>query len=85
LQPFPSGSTKVHQIIDQQKHGCHCQPGEAKMNQNEIGSDTFSRTATVVGSKLAVLVATMAFWLILIALISSPAWLPMLVETLVQK
>jgi len=55
------------------------------MNQNEIGSDTFSRTATVVGSKLAVLVATMAFWLILIALISSPAWLPMLVETLVQK
>lgn len=55
------------------------------MNQNRIGSDTFFRTVSVVGGRLAVLVATMAFWLVLIALISSPAWLPVIVETVIGK
>ncbi len=55
------------------------------MNQNQVGPETFIQTITGLGSKFAILVGTIIFWLMLIALISSPAWIPMVVETLIRK
>ena len=55
------------------------------MNENQVGPENIFQTITGVGSKFAILAGTIAFWLMLIALISSPAWIPMVVETLIRK
>ncbi len=55
------------------------------MNHREIRIEDFFRTVSFVGSKMAFLAATLVFWLLLFALISSPAWLPGLVDQFISK
>ncbi len=50
------------------------------MNRHEIRHMFSQQFATLVGGKLIVILATILFWAMLLALLSCPAWLPGLIE-----
>ncbi len=55
------------------------------MNRHEIRHLFSPQFATRVGSKLVVVLGTIFFWLIMFALLSTPAWLPGLIERSVGR
>jgi hypothetical protein len=50
------------------------------MNRHEIRHGFSQQFAAMVGGKFVVIVATILFWSMLLALLSCPAWLPGLIE-----
>ncbi len=50
------------------------------MNHNETRHIFSQQFAALVGGKLVVILATILFWSMLLALLSCPAWLPGLIE-----
>ncbi len=53
---------------------------EGPMNHNDARNLFSHPSASLIGEKLVVFIATGIFWLIILALLSCPAWLPGLVE-----
>lgn len=53
------------------------------MNLNPIQQDDFNRRFSYVRRTVIVFVATMIFWVLMLGLLTSPAWVPSLVERFV--
>lgn len=55
------------------------------MNRNDARNFFSHSSASLIGGKLVVIIATGIFWLIILGLLSCPAWLPGLVEHSVTR
>jgi hypothetical protein len=55
------------------------------MNLNPGQTNEFVRSMIALWREISGLVATWVFWLLMIGLLSSPAWLPAVIEKLIVR